>query len=190
VTRLILVRHGQTDWNVEGRYQGQADQPLNDIGRGQARALAELLLGTGIRAAYSSDLGRARETADIIAQRIGVGIEVDCRLREVNQGVWEGQLLSEITARYPREWSERDRDPLHSRPPGGESIAEVAARMSAAAADIAQRHLEGPVLVVSHGTALGTLICAARELPLAQARQHIPPNAAPFEVEWPATQIH
>jgi broad specificity phosphatase PhoE len=185
VTRLILVRHGQTDWNVEGRYQGQADRPLNVTGRGQARALAELLIGAGVHAIYSSDLQRARQTAEVIARRIGVEPALDPRLREINQGVWEGLLLSEIIARYPREWAERERDPLHSRPPGGESIADVAARIWAAVADIAQRHPEGPVLVVSHGTALGTLICEARELPLAEARQHIPPNAAPVEVEWP-----
>jgi broad specificity phosphatase PhoE len=185
VTRLILVRHGQTDWNVQGRFQGQADPPLNETGRGQARALAELLAGSGFPAAYASDLQRARETAEIIAGRAGVPVSIDPRLREVNQGAWEGLVLSEIIARYPAEWSDRERDPLHCRAPGGESVAEVADRTWAAAGDIARRHPDGPVLIVSHGLALATLLCRGRGLPLETARQHIPPNAAPVEIEWP-----
>ena len=186
MTQLILARHGATDWNLAGRYQGQADPPLNALGRQQAEALADVLAAAPLAAIYSSDLQRAHDTAQAVAARHGLAVRVEPRLREVNQGAWEGMLHADILAGYPEEWAARERDPLHARAPGGESVAEVAARVIAAADDIARRRPAGPVLVVSHGLALACLLCEARNLPLQDAREHIPDNAVPLPISWPA----
>jgi alpha-ribazole phosphatase len=185
MTRLVLVRHGQTDWNVEGRYQGQADPPLNEVGRAQVRALAERLAGRAIEAIYGSDLQRARETAHIIAQTLRLPLRIDPRLREVKLGEWEGRLVQEIRAGYPEAWEARRRDPVHARPPGGETAAEVAARVRAAADDIARQHPVGPVLVVSHGLALATLVVSARGPGLDRVYDYVPDNGQLEEIAWP-----
>jgi broad specificity phosphatase PhoE len=185
MTHLWLIRHGQTDWNLEGRYQGQSDAPLNAAGRAQAERLARRLTGNSFAALYSSDLQRARETAEIIGAQIGLRTQCDKRLREINQGEWEGQLVTEIIVRYQRAWAAREIDPLGARAPGGESVAEVAARAAEAADAIARRHPGGIVLVVSHGLTLATLLCRARGRPLSEAYQAIPENAVPEAIGWP-----
>jgi alpha-ribazole phosphatase len=185
MTQLYLVRHGQTDWNVEGRYQGQSDLPLNAAGRAQAETLARQLAGVPFVAVYSSDLKRAQETAERLAATLRVKVQLDPRLREINQGEWEGQLVTDIAAQYREAWAERTRDPVNARAPGGESAAEVAARLAEAAGEIARAHPCGPVLMVSHGLALATLICRARGRPLAEAYQAIPENGRPEVIVWP-----
>lgn len=95
MTTLLLVRHGETDWNAEGRLQGHTDRPLNEHGRRQARVLAEELADLDVAALYSSDLARALETAEIVAERLGLPVAVDADLREKNWGTWEGLTPSE-----------------------------------------------------------------------------------------------
>lgn len=184
MTTLYLIRHGQTDWNLEGRYQGQADVPLNATGRAQAEALATQLQGRTFMALYTSDLQRARETADILARVVALPVQGEPRLREINQGEWEGQLVTAIKTRYTELWAQRTTDPANLRPPGGETVAEVAARMYAALDDIAYAHPNESVLIVSHGLALATVLCRVQNFPLAQAYQHIPENATPVDVSW------
>jgi len=184
MTELWLVRHGLTDWNLEGRYQGQSDAPLNETGMAQARQLAEKLAGVRFEALYSSDLQRARQTADILANHLGLKVRLDHRLREICQGEWEGQLVGDIMSRYAAEVEKRRADPYGARPPGGESVSEVAARVWAAVDDICQRHPAGKVLVVSHGLALATFIARAKGAPLAQVYSLIPENAEAKIVEW------
>jgi broad specificity phosphatase PhoE len=181
---LHLVRHGQTDWNLAGRFQGQADPPLNATGREQAQALAAALEAGRHGALYTSDLARARQTAAALAARTGLPVRLERRLRELHHGAWDGLLLAEIQAGWPAEWAERDRDPEGARPPGGETVGEVAGRVWAALDAIARRHPGADVLVVSHGLALATALCRARGLALAQAHNHIPPNAQVVEVSW------
>lgn len=186
MTQLIVVRHGETDWNRDGRYQGQADPPLNEQGRAQAGMLADELAGESFEAIYSSDLQRAVETARIIARRPGLPVSLDKRLREIDQGEWEGLPVDEIAARYPQLWAGRQHDALHTRPPGGETLSEVAARVWAAADDIARLHPGGRVLIVSHGLALATLLVRARGVPLERAYDYVPGNAQAEEIWWPA----
>jgi alpha-ribazole phosphatase len=185
MSELWLVRHGQTDWNLAGRYQGQADVPLNETGLAQARALADSLTGTVFKALYCSDLARARQTAEILGERLGLAPRIDARLREIDQGEWEGLAFSEIVSHYANVMDARSQDPVNQRAPGGESVAEVAARVGEAAGDIARRHPQGPVLIVLHGLALATLTCQARYIPLANVYEHIPQNAAPEVISWP-----
>jgi broad specificity phosphatase PhoE len=186
VTRLWLVRHGQTDWNLQGRYQGQADPPMNAAGWDQARMLVPLLAGIPIAAIYSSDLQRAVDTASVVADHLGLPVMRHAGLREVRLGRWEGMLFTDIQAEYADEWLDRQRDPLHARPPEGESLAEVAERVSAAADAIARAHPGADVLIVAHGLSLATLLCRGRGLPLAQAYDLVPDNACIETVEWEA----
>src|SRR5262245_65615545 len=101
MTELLLTRHGETDWNREHRVQGHTDVPLNENGREQARALAERLVDVPLAAIYASDLARARETAEIVARRLGLGVVLDPGLREKNFGSWEGLTDVEIAERFP-----------------------------------------------------------------------------------------
>jgi broad specificity phosphatase PhoE len=189
MTTLWLVRHGQTDWNVSGRWQGQSPHapPLNAAGRAQAEALRAQLDLSQLDAVYTSDLARARETADIIAAGTALPVHVDPRLREINLGHWEGMASEAIARRFPAELAERERDPAGARAPGGECAADVAARVWAAADDIARAHPQGTVLVVSHGLALATLLCRAQALGLEYVYTQVPGNAAPAIIEWPTS---
>jgi broad specificity phosphatase PhoE len=145
VTTLLLVRHGETDWNAEGRLQGHTDRPLNDYGRRQARALADRLADDGVTAVYASDLIRARETAEIVAERLGLPVGVDPDLRERNWGNWEG-----LTG------SERDRVE-HV----GEAVDAHEERVLRAVRRIAERHPGERVVVVTHGGSLRRIQVAA-----------------------------
>ena len=156
-TTLILARHGETDWNREGRFQGHADPPLNDTGRAQAARLAEMLADEPIDAIYASDLRRAHETAEIVAAGRNVDVVVEPDLRERDVGEWSGLTLPEIEERYPDELR-RFREEGTSV---GESREALAQRVVAAVRRIADAHPAGHVLVVTHGGALRTLRHAA-----------------------------
>ena len=184
VTRLCLVRHGQTDWNLEGRYQGQSDVPLNDNGRAQARSLIEKLKGKNFSAIYTSDLAHARETAEPISKALDIPLRIEPRLREINQGEWEGQLVDDLKARYSELWAQRAVDPANVRPPGGETVGEVAERVYAAIDDIARQFPTGNVLVISHGLSIATAICHAQNIPVGQAYTVIPENVKPVWMDW------
>jgi broad specificity phosphatase PhoE len=161
VTTLLLVRHGETDWNRTGRWQGQADPPLNEHGREQARVLAEELAGEEIAAVYASDLSRARETAEIIAARHGLVVTVDERLREVDVGGWSGLTTTELEQRYREgiaRW--RNSDPGHSFD-GGETYAAMGTRVLVAVQELAARHPDRQVLVVLHGGPIRSLLAHA-----------------------------
>ena len=180
-----MARHGETDWNLEGRFQGQADPPLNASGLAQARQLAGLLEDAHIQVIYCSDLQRALRTAQIIGEKLGLLPRVDRRLREIRLGEWEGMQSEQIKSQYPDVWQQRQLDPVHVPPPGGENLLELSERIWAAADQIAHHHPDGTVLLVSHGVSLACLICRVRSLPLDQALRVIPDNAHPIQVDWP-----
>lgn len=184
MTELWLVRHGETDWNREGRLQGHGDPPLNATGLAQAERVADMLAGRRVDAVWSSDLRRARQTADAIARTTGVPVHLDPRLREVDHGEWSGLVKDDVAAMHPSEWSRWASEPLTGRPPGGESVLDVARRVGAAADDIQLSHPSGRVVVVSHGLALAALRCRAEGVPLERARSLIPPNAEPVRIMW------
>ena len=180
-----LVRHGQTDWNVQRRYQGHTDIPLNGLGRTQALELAAELNGCPISAIYSSDLSRAMETAQILTQQSGRPVTADRRLREIAMGQWESRTLAEVSQDFPEAANGLAYTEAHSRAPGGESLAEVAERVRDFADEIAQRHAGQIVLVVMHGLSLAALRCLAVGLPLAEARDLVPENCSVVRVFWP-----
>jgi 2,3-bisphosphoglycerate-dependent phosphoglycerate mutase len=146
VTTILLARHGETDWNRERRIQGSADTELNEVGRSQARQLAAELTEVELAAIYSSDLVRARATAEIVAAAKGLSVRTDHGLRERSFGSWEGLTRAEIADRFP--------DLEHH---DGESDDDVRGRVLAAVHRIVAAHPSGNVLVVSHGSALNTL---------------------------------
>ncbi len=183
---LWLVRHGQTDWNFTGRWQGQAsDAPgLNETGHEQASVASEKMKGVEISAIYSSDLLRARQTAEAIAIPLRLPVILEPRLREINLGVWEGVPSNDIEAQYPQELADRARDPFNTRAPDGESPCEVAERVLKAVNEIADRHRDESVLIVAHGISLAVIICHAEGFPMEDVYQHIPDNAQPHHVQW------
>lgn len=157
MTRLILIRHGETDWNAEGRWQGQIDVPLNQNGKSHARRLVDELAGSGIQAIYSSDLSRALETARPFANAFGLPIRIDRRLREINQGEWQGLLVTEIQARYAELFHSRMANPNTVSPPGGETVIQVEERVYQALDDILRRHPGETVAIVAHGFVIAVL---------------------------------
>lgn len=165
MTRLLLVRHGLTDWNVSGRFQGQTDVPLNKTGRLQAEALARRLAGEGILCIYASPLQRARETARIIAAPIGCPVILDLRLCELHFGDWEGLTYEQIAQRQPQALAAWQANSETTPPPGGESLAQLAARASAFLQDIRSLYEEKTVLLAAHGGLLQVMICLALGLP-------------------------
>ena len=150
-TRLLLARHGETDWNRTGRWQGQADPPLNDAGRRQAAALAEQLVGDGVAAIYSSDLRRASETARVVGDRLGLPVVERPDLREIDVGSWSGLTRDEVRERFPDGFARwLDGEIGHD----GESREQLTTRVVAAIERIAAEQAGGTVLVVTHGGAI------------------------------------
>lgn len=166
MTRIYLVRHGATEWNLTGRAQGQADIELNATGREQARRLVAELSDAQVTAIYSSDLKRALDTAAPIAAALGLEVEVDPAFREIDQGDWEGRTPDEIEVRWPDLWGPARH---YSQRPGGESPDEVRGRALEGLVRIARRHPGENVIVVSHGGTIRWLSAAALGYDLVQS---------------------
>lgn len=178
---IFLARHGETDWNRDRRWQGHTDIALNEAGRQQARELAETLRGQGLTGAHTSDLSRARETAEIVARALGLpDVSVDFRLRERSFGVFEGLTEGECVELYPEQWASYRSD-LRRPPPGAEAYEAVTARMREGVEELLTVSPEGTLLVVSHGGAMRALLLSLTgSLP--------PPlgNGAAFRLRWQA----
>ncbi|MCL4458733.1 MAG: alpha-ribazole phosphatase [Chloroflexi bacterium] len=189
--RLLLVRHGQTDWNVAGRYQGRTDIPLNEMGREQSISVAKQLQEQPIAAVYSSALARAYETARIIAAPHGLEVIQDERLNEINQGEWEGLRFEEIIDRYPALYQRWISDPVNTHLPGGESVVELQARVLAAIEEIITKHHQQLICIVAHKVTNTVIKCHYLRLPLAPALR-LPTTNAFWEeiaVDWDRPSI-
>lgn len=167
--RLLLARHGETVWNTEGRYQGQTDIPLSQRGRLQAQALARRLAAEPLDAIYASDLQRAAETARMIAaarteDRSNVPVRLDPRLREMSFGAWEGLTYAEMQQQAAELVAQWNADRLNNAPPGGETLAQMTARLQDLLKDVRGAHPQGTVLLVGHGGPLRVLACLALSL--------------------------
>ncbi|MBI4317273.1 MAG: histidine phosphatase family protein [Chloroflexi bacterium] len=184
MTRLILVRHGQTNWNVEGRYQGKTDVPLNAWGLKEAARLAETLRDWPIAAVYSSALSRAYQTAEAVAVLHGLAVVRDARLNEMDQGEWEGLLYGEILECYGAILSAWVYRPASVRLPGGETLAEVRQRVLAALAEIASSHPRHTVCIVGHKVTNAILKCHCTGARIAPTLRASPPNAGYEEIAY------
>jgi broad specificity phosphatase PhoE len=175
---VLLARHGETNDNLEPfRFQGWRDTPVNDTGRRQAADLAEQIAERGIASLWSSDLSRARETAEIVGARVGMAPILDWRLREGNRGRWEGHLFEEIVRAEPEDYAAWKRAGGEFRFPGGESLAEQQERVIAALRDI---HRVGPLpaLAVCHGGSIRAVLCRRDPRGLAAFHDFEVPNVA------------
>ncbi len=150
-TQIIIVRHGQTEWNIKGIRQGSLDSPLTARGMAQAKALGQRLAREKFTALYSSDLGRAVQTAQEIANVTGHAITTDARLRERHLGIFQGLNGEEIVTKYPEERrAMRSRGPSYVIP-GGESMVQQVERNMACLNELAARHQGEQIVVVTHG---------------------------------------
>lgn len=157
--RIIFVRHGQTTWNIESRYQGHSDTDLSDAGRLQAVQVADRLESEEIAAVYSSDLRRASDTASMIADRHDLRVQTDPRLRECEFGEWEGLTVTEIRERYAEIYRRYQVDSVNQRAPRGERLESLVARVGEAVDEIAERHPEDTVVIAGHGGTVHAAIC-------------------------------
>lgn len=184
-TRIIAVRHGETAWNVDARIQGQLDIGLNDTGRWQARRVGEALASEAITAVYSSDLGRAHETAQAVAEVAGIPVVADEGLRERSFGIFEGKTFDEIHETWPdhaHNW--RKRIPEWQPPEGGESLLELRERVTRTMHELAARHPGEQIVVVAHGGVLDTLYRVATGQEVNSPRTWELPNGAINRLLW------
>lgn len=170
-TRLIIIRHGETVWNVEGKKQGQLDSPLTRLGIRQAEALAKRMNLESFTALYASDLGRAAETARLIAAETNHEIVLDERLRERNFGVFQGLTGEQIKNKYPAEHRSLLADAVNFVIPEGESLREFYERNTACLEDLTSRHERETVAVVTHGGVIDGWFRYIFDLPLGTVRR-------------------
>lgn len=157
VKRVIFIRPAETNWNRLERWQGWVGAPINTHGRLQAEALANFVRHIGLSALYASDLRRAKDTAEVLAQRTALSVIYDSRLRERDMGRWQGLTLDEIKAWYPEAYNELRGDPQGFKIPGGESLEDVQARALAFFGDILLDAPGETIGVVTHTSVIGAL---------------------------------
>lgn len=164
--KLLIARHGETDWNSQGRIQGHSDIKLSEQGVQQARLLGERLLSVAVDAAYCSDLLRASETAEISLEGRDVPMHRTQLLREYHKGAFEGLTNQQIQERYPTQYPTYLTKDLDFAPEGGESTRAVSVRASGIITEIKNRHIDDTVLVVGHGGSLRAAMVSLLALPL------------------------
>lgn len=155
-TTVLLIRHGQTDWNVERRWQGHYDAPLNAVGREQAHRLGRRLARWPLAAIYSSDLRRAAETALILGEAVSVTPILDAVWRELHVGLFEGHTREEIRERFPAAWAQMSHGFVEA--PEGESVADLGRRVAPRFEQLLAEHAGQMFAIVSHGATLRSLL--------------------------------
>lgn len=177
MTELILIRHGETDWNRELRFQGHVDVGLNAIGLEQARRLAQRMAGETVHGLYVSDLQRARQTAEPVGKQLGVDGVSDAQWREQSFGVVDGMRVDDIKQQHPDAWAGWLRFDEDFAMPQGESTRQFHARVMDAVQRLASAHPQQTVVVVTHGGVLDMVYRTARALGLGGPRESDIPNA-------------
>lgn len=176
--KVILVRHGETVWNTEGKEMGQLDSPLTSKGIWQAELLADRLEKMDFRAMCSSDLGRAYDTAKIIASKKGIEIKIDTRLRERNMGIFQGLTTSEMKSRFPIEWKQYQEGGFEYVIPKGESARQRVERTVTCLNELSERHPGETILCVTHTGILMGFFQYVLGLPHESGKKFKRPNAA------------
>ena len=177
-TQLIIIRHGETEWNLEGRIQGHLDSPLTETGRAQAEAIAERLQTVEVNALYSSDLGRAYTTAQFVSHKTGQVILTDKRLRELYLGKFEGLTEEDVEKRFPEAYVYlKKADPGYIYP-GGESKEQFSLRVISCLEELMVKHEGEQIVVITHGGALSRLIRYTLGMPVVGSNEYKTCNAA------------
>lgn len=184
MVRIILIRHGETTWNIEGRYQGQEDTPLSPRGIAQGKRAAEALKDIPIDVCIASPLSRARDTCRFAADFHGLPVLTDERLTEISHGAWEGVLAEEIAARYPKEFRLWHTRPNLVQMPGGENLEDVRRRARAAFDDIAAKYDGKTVLAAAHDAVNKVILCDILGLSMAHFWQIKQDNACINVIEY------
>jgi probable phosphoglycerate mutase len=191
MTRLVLVRHGETLWHRENRYAGTSDVELTPHGRDQARDLAEWATTAALDGVWASTLSRAKETARACAAVMGARLVTDERLRELDFGDAEGLTRQEMDVRLPDAARDFLRDPVRHHLPGGEDPVRAARRFTSCLKDIAERNTAGRVLVVAHSTVIRLALCSLIGVELSRYRRLFPAlgNCALTEISLDAGDV-
>lgn len=176
--RLIVVRHGETTYNAEKRFTGQADVPLSPPGERQSLSLGQYLAIARIDVIVSSDLQRTRATAQAIARHYGQPVEEDADLREIAMGVWEGQAFDEIYEREAELVALWRTDPSTYAPQGGETLIQLHARVVRVLERWQTRYSDSTVVWVTHGGFIGVLVCHLLDIDIKRRRQFHYDNAS------------
>jgi alpha-ribazole phosphatase len=166
LTKVIFIRHGQTEWNVTGRYQGQSDVQLSEEGCQQAVKLAENFPVDRVDAIYASDLQRAMVTAETIAKQFGLPVQAEPAFRELSFGEWEGLTYQQIVDKWEDAMANFLQHPDILEIPGGESFPAVQKRAVTRLNELVKEHDGQTIVVVAHGAVLRTLLAAALHMPL------------------------
>lgn len=197
MTDILLIRHGETDWNVDKRLQGHIDIPLNAEGRRQATALGRVLENEPLDAIYASDLQRARDTAEAVAVVQGKTVHIDEALRERCYGGFEGLQHHDIEQRYPQDYAAWKARELDARYPAGERIAETMREFSERAVGVVSRLIgrsrdqqHRKIAIVTHGGVLECIYRWSRQTGFAQARDFDIFNASINRLQWDGERLH
>lgn len=166
MTRIFLIRHGETEWNRQGRIQGHSNIKLSTEGIHQAQMLAKYSPFMRIDAVYSSDLTRAFDTARVLAVKFNLEVHMVPELREVNFGYWEGKLIADLVQMFPDDFGKFFTDPERCHPPQGETFLQCQARALNALNKIIAAHDDHNVVIVTHGAVIRLIICAALDIPI------------------------
>jgi len=166
MTRIIFVRHGETLWNDMGKYQGHTDIPLSMVGFEQAYKVAKRLKSEEITTIYSSDLKRAKQTAEIIALEHNLSVITKPEFREINFGVWEGKTFSEVKKQYPELLNIWLSEPENLYIPQGETFSQMLKRAWTGLIDVLNNHKSETITIVAHGGTIGAIICNILEIKL------------------------
>lgn len=186
MAQFILIRHGQTDWNIAGRYQGQADPPLNATGWEQAQLLAEKIQTIRLNRLVSSPLLRALQTAQVIAEHLQIPLQTDARLMEIHQGDWQTRLRSEIQTIYPELFKTWESEPWQVTPPGGESLQQVQKRVYQAIDELLAQFPDQVIGIVAHRVPIALLKIRFQGLEPEIVRSLELPNTYYEAIEVPA----
>ena len=166
MTEIIIIRHGETEWNITGRFQGHSDIPLSAAGHEQAELLGKNIALDGIDKIYASDLIRAVETAQPLAARFRLPVEKDEALRELNFGTWEGRYFSEINEETPDLMKQFYRDPESIDIPGIENFQEFRRRVAGRVREIAAQNKGRRIVLISHGASIRILFADILSMPV------------------------
>lgn len=166
LAKVIFVRHGQTAWNDLGIYQGHTDIPLNEVGLEQGAKVAQRLKNENISAVYSSDLLRAKQTAELIAKEHNLPVTTLPEFREINFGIWEGKSFKEINEKYPEMLKIWLTEPQDLKIPQGETFTEMISRAWPALTKLLVNHNNETIVIVAHGGTIGALLCNILDMSL------------------------